>query len=248
MWFMWSNVHFRNLKTILEGAKVKLQEVIVYLRPQSELLYSALSTMVRDGFCIDDIDVSHLDNHEFKYLHYYDRLSAWKVNFPDAFLKVYLFNDHKKQIINHFYSACSLPNINTVDPPVMNESLSDMGVAILAELNRRFLAELTRHEVVRYLKEDNTRSRLGKLIELHFPGKPTPTMEVVEAINQYYQQDNKTLIDEYFPERSLTDLCPRPTRFADRYAKSASRDDAKGVIEMLLSCMEESSTSMTKLS
>jgi hypothetical protein len=49
-WFLHSEFHFLRLKQLFDSADLTLKRVIVYFRHQADLLSSALSTMVRDGF------------------------------------------------------------------------------------------------------------------------------------------------------------------------------------------------------
>jgi hypothetical protein len=206
-WFLWSPVHFQFLKSILHDSGVYLDQVVVYFRSQSDLLYSALSTMVRDGLCLNDIDVNSLGSHELKYLDYHSRLLAWKQFFPSARIQPFLFNDHKHNILRHFYEVCACPSDNLLVSPVMNESLSDTGIAILAELNRRFLTGKSRSEIVQYLAEENPRTALGRLVEKHCSGRPKPIPVTVAAINSFFEESNQQLLKEFFHGRQLHDLC-----------------------------------------
>ncbi|MEA5392267.1 hypothetical protein VB738_13470 [Cyanobium gracile UHCC 0139] len=232
-WFLWSDVHFQNLKHILGEAGVYIDRIIVYFRSQSDLLYSALSTMVRDGYCRSDVDAATLGSHELQYLDYYSRLILWRQNFPEAAMHPFLFNDHKKDILSHFYSVCSCKSESLVPSPVMNESLCDIGISLMSELNRRFFSDMGRPEIVKLLSTENPRTVLGRLVEKCFPGKPIPTPATVQAINSFYQTSNVRLVDQFFPGRQLDDLCPCPLS-VDSYHESGLDHESIGKLVTLL--------------
>lgn len=241
-WFLWSDVHFQNLRTILNQSGVYIDRVIVYFRSQSDLLYSALSTMVRDGFCLCDVDASSLGSHELEYLNYNNRLNLWKSHFPEAGLQPYLFNDHKQSILAHFYAACSCRTNSLVRSPVMNESLSDTGIALISELNRRFLDGMTRSEVVQFLERENPRTVLGRLIEKHFPGKPEPKPTTVDAINSFYRSSNHELLAQFFPGRQLEDLCPDSASWRPADTSNFPASSIPRVVDILLDALSLSDT------
>jgi hypothetical protein len=162
--------------------------------------------MVRDGLCLNDIDVNSLGSHELKYLDYHARLIAWKNFFPSARIQPFLFNDHKHNVIRHFYEVCACPSDSLLVSPVMNESLSDTGIAILAELNRRFLTGKSKSEIVQHLAEENPRTVLGRLVEKHCSGRPKPIPKTVAAINCFFEESNQQLLKEFFHGRQLNDF------------------------------------------
>jgi hypothetical protein len=240
---LWSDVHFQNLKRILDESGVFIDRVIVYFRSQSDLLYSALSTMVRDGYCQSDVDLTSLGSHELQYLDYYARIRLWRQHFPGAVLHPFLFNDHKRTILAHFYSACSCSSESLVVSPVMNESLSNVGISLMSELNRRFCSGMTRPDIVQLLADHNPRTVLGRLVEKHFPGKPFPNSETVRVINSYYRESNVRLVDEFFPGRALEDLCPHPST-VDSCTESGLDSDSFGqIVSLLLDALNHPVTS-----
>lgn len=237
LWFLWSDVHFRNLKQILDGSGVELASVIVYLRPQPHLLYSALSTMVRDGFAVAEVDPSCVSLHEFRYLNYWDALKQWKAYFPNVPINARWYDDHKHDIVNDFFNVCGIPVDGITAPPRMNTSLSSLGVAVMCELNRRFLTGLDPLSVARALNENNPRSKVAALVEKHFAGTPLPSREACMSIEAYFEESNSLLIRDYLPSLALNDFANK-AEVMHAVDASAYKAASIGIVDLALELME----------
>ncbi len=198
-WFLHSEVHFRRLTQIFADADVKLNRLIVYFRHQAELLNSALSTMVRDGFAVNQIRTEMLEQHEFQYLKYHERLLNWIHWFPGVEVNAYPYNQHNQDLLEHFMAVLGVKSFEKPKIDRLNCSLSDFAIDLLSHLNARTVGDLSISEELARVNASPDRARLLSILDRLFIGQPSITPELVVAIDSYCAAENKALFGRFMP-------------------------------------------------
>jgi hypothetical protein len=200
-WFLHSEFHFLRLKQLFDSADLTLKRVIVYFRHQADLLSSALSTMVRDGFVVNEINSNMLNLHQFQYLKYQERLQNWISNFPGVKIDAYLYNQHRRDLSSHFMNALGIGSFDMPNADYLNRSLNDFGIDLLYYLNASQVGSLSSPGEMTRISESQCdsqdRKRLLSLVDRFFVGQPTINSDTVAAIDAYFAAENKALFKSF---------------------------------------------------
>lgn len=185
-------------------------KVIVYLRPQEELLASAYSEMIKRHQYTGEIsDFFEADHSRFQYLPFMRMLEtvAGKENLlvrpyaKDAFLNGSLFDDFLNLIGVHDSEAFVSPE------KFVNRSLSQLEGELLRKLNA---LEVDVDALVEML-EQYPKSASSE------PLKVTP--ELAERVRQTYEEENATIAEQYFEGK---DWLSRPANAGEVEAPNIS--------------------------
>ena len=185
-WFLQSDYHFNVLSSLLSELDLELTNLVVYLRPQSLFLASAMPTLLRDGrtscqFTADEAK-------KFSYLDYHKMLSGWQRCFPGAQINLVDFELIKKQLIPSFLDICSLPELPHA-APYMNAGLSNVGCEKMARLNKIWPRLIRRGDGLAI--ESPLHSMIADWLNKEYPGKFELDDTSRKVIDGIFEESNK---------------------------------------------------------
>lgn len=184
--------------------------VVIYLRDPFATVLSGLSTAIKYGGTGDrvpgpaNVYWHNLVNHR-------QTLERWGAVFGRDNLKVRLFDRAALEggdLIADFIAACGLPDLDYQRPERLNESLSGLGMALMARVNRR----------VPVFLEDGTpnpaRGDITGMFETHFTEGAAfcPADGMQARYREAFAASNHWVRCEFFPDRDrlFTPVVPPP--------------------------------------
>jgi hypothetical protein len=191
-WFLSSDHHFNVLSGLLSDLDLELTNLVVYLRPQSLFLASAMPTLLRDGRI--SCQFSANEATQFSYLNYDKMLSGWQKHFPNAQIQIVNFEAKKKQLIPSFLATCELPELPR-PAPYMNAGLSNIGCEQMAKLNRTWPRMIKRGGGLAI--ESPLHSMIADWLNKHCPGKFELDNDSSEIIFSIFKESNKLVYQKF---------------------------------------------------
>jgi hypothetical protein len=183
----------KNLKNNLKKIGFKEFQIVLVLRPQSEVVLSRISTGVIAGNhykFLNDKNIIHLPGKFPRSYDYYQTINDWSEIFGERSLTILDFNKIKS-------SSLEINFLNAVDPNLIvknlktikrkNVSLPFKVILSLNKLNKdykiKFLERKNLNTKIRKMESEKVDYALGKV--------------AIEKINKYFLEGNKKIEEKY---------------------------------------------------
>lgn len=189
-------VEIRRLKGTLEELGFDQFSVILYLREQSELVNSRLSTSIRVGGT--ELIIPAPASTPW-YLDYKALIELWSETFGLRNLNVRLFDQHMlphQNLTDDFLDQVGIEDVSPFEPVVAtNASLSPIGLEILRRLNRHIPLSLGD-------KANPDRKGLVELIDKHLSGNTyLLSPETLHSYRSYFSASNEWVRKSFFSDQ-----------------------------------------------
>jgi hypothetical protein len=231
-WFLRSDHHFDVLSGLLSDLDLELTNLVVYLRPQSLFLASAMPTFLRDGR--NTCQFSADEATHFFYLDYNKMLAGWQRYFPDVQIQIVDFEVTKKQLIPSFLATCELPELPRA-APYMNAGLNNTGCEQMARLNRTWHRMIQRGGGLSI--ESPLHLMISDSLNKQCSGKFELDNDSEEIIFRMFEESNKLLYEKFGLDFNLQ---PRASGGQQKPSEARLDNPAFDSISSLITAIEDS--------
>jgi len=222
-----SSTYKEKLRLTLEACGLRVDELLLYLRPQADWRRSVIQQRIKVGIW-DAEDLYPIDGPEAcgTYGCYKDHIERRAAAFGPKTIKLRLFGRNyfkDGDFYTELRDAFRLPEAPYKQTPPTNESLSDFGCRMLLCLNKsmpRYTKEgreCPRRLLIRKAAAKHLKASSGALSKAALPA------DTLEEYEKYYRESNEWVRKKFFPEREH--LFDRPGNAVPRAA-----DRAPGVV------------------
>ena len=201
-----SSATFQQLRDSLEDCGVRVDEVLLYLRPQAEWRRSVIQQRIKVGVW-DDETVYPVDEPEScgKYGCYRDHVERRAEAFGMETIKLRLFGPEyfkDGDFHSEIREAFDLQEAPYELAPPSNESLSDFACYMLMYLNKALPRyKVNGEECPRRLHIRRAAAKYFTAPAKSGTGKVALPVDIVAKYENYYEESNEWIRQRFFPER-----------------------------------------------
>ena len=198
---------YRKLRSSLEACGLRVDQVILYLRPQADWRRSVLQQRIKVGIW-DAEDLYPVDSPEACGIYgcYRDHVERRASAFGAGTIKLRLFGTtyfKDGDFYRELRDAFGLPEASFEEIAPSNESLSDFACRLLLYLNKtmpRYAADGRECPKRRHIRRAAAKYLKASQAAL---GKASLPAETLERYDRYYAESNEWIRRNFFPERNL---------------------------------------------
>jgi hypothetical protein len=177
------------------AAKFERVEIILYLRPQADMLVSLYSTLLKNGrsSTLPETVAALLEKKSLPYFDFQDLIVRWSAVFGAEAMNVRAYaalDMARGGVVTDFCDVLGIPRDDPayIWPELANTSINKLAQATLVGLNKTGqLSQKARRAMVLHM-------------EKHSPGKgATLDIETAAKFQRKFDAGNKWVVDNYFP-------------------------------------------------